>query len=46
MKRKLYESPEVELFEVTLEQTILSTVSGVEGMNSKTGIWDEEDDIY
>ena len=44
MKRKLYESPEVELFEVTLEQTILSNVGGVEGMNNKSGIWDEDDD--
>ena len=43
MKRKLYESPEVELFEVTLEQTILSNVGGVEKMNNVDGWWDEDE---
>ena len=41
MKRKMYESPVLELFDVTLEQTFLSNVRSVEQMNEIDGEWDE-----
>ena len=41
MKRKMYESPVLEFFGVTLEQTFLSNVRSVEKMNEIDGEWDE-----
>ncbi|MBO7070026.1 MAG: hypothetical protein J6W09_01890 [Bacteroidales bacterium] len=42
MLKKQYLTPEFQLYEVRLEQTILSEV---EKMNEITGSWEEEDEI-
>lgn len=43
MKRKLYDSPKVILYEETMERTFLSNVGGVEKMNDIDGWWDEDE---
>ena len=44
MKLKLYETPRLDLFEVRLEQTILSNeVNSVESMDTLDGEWDDEE---
>jgi len=42
MKKIEYESPQVEAFNVRLEQSILSNV---ERMRTVNGVWEEEDEI-
>ena len=41
---KLYESPELQVINVTVEQTFLSNVRKVEQMNQINGSWDEENE--
>ncbi len=42
MKKIEYESPQVEAFNVRLEQSILSNV---ERMKTVNGVWEEDDEI-
>ena len=43
MKKNTYESPDLQVIYVTVEQTFLSNV---ERMNTIDGSWDEEDVLY
>lgn len=44
MKKNNYESPELLVIDVTVEQTFLSNVRSVEQMNKIDGSWDEDDE--